>query len=99
MRIDGEMVSRSAHSGGESGGTTEIHIMTTQQVTLTNSFHGSEITLRAKLDARGVAWLSAGQVRKARRALCGMSDCSCGGDGGCRPAQIETQPDGSARIL
>ena len=50
--------------------------MTTRtKITLTNNFHDTAINLVV----RG-AQLSLHQVRRARRALCGMADCQCGGD-------------------
>jgi hypothetical protein len=43
-------------------------------VKLKNDFHGTEVTLRVDLDG---TILSAGQVARARRALCGFRGCTC----------------------
>lgn len=69
-------------------------------VSLTNDFHGSRVRVRP--DAAG--WLSAGQITRARRALCGVRDCTCGGPLGERGRQDATVEDhgfardGSRRI-
>jgi len=52
------------------------------KITLTNDYHNTEITLASKGD-----YLSAGQVVKARRTLCGVSGCTCGDDLGRRGQQ------------
>ena len=52
------------------------------KLTLSNDFHNTEITLNCKDDK-----LSAGQVKRANRELCGMSDCCCSGDIGYRGPQ------------
>jgi len=45
-------------------------------VTFTNNFHNSSVNLRLDEDY----WvLTARQVRRAREALCGLRDCTCGG--------------------
>jgi hypothetical protein len=51
-------------------------------ITLTNDFHNSAISLRSTTHR-----LSAGQVAKARRALCGIDGCTCGGIAGTRGVQ------------
>ena len=73
--------------------------MKTTTITLTNDFHGSQIALRARNTVDGMYALSAGQVRRARSELCGMTGCTCGGDiseRGWQEVHIELQPDGSA---
>ncbi len=45
-------------------------------ITLKNEFHNTECRLRA---AYGKP-LSPTQIRRARRALCGVSGCVCGGN-------------------
>lgn len=54
-----------------------------EKITLTNDFHNSAVTLQANLGE----WLSARQIQKARKALCGMQDCTCGGNLGERGKQ------------
>lgn len=69
-------------------------------ITLTNDFHNTEITLNCKNGK-----LSAGQVKKAQKALCGMSDCCCSGDIGYRGKQqdgidgIEAEIDRNGNII
>ena len=46
-----------------------------KKIVLENHFHNTSVTLHAEL---GEA-LSVSQVKRARRELCGMSGCSCGG--------------------
>ena len=58
-------------------------------ITLTNDFHNTSVSLRPKAARSGALYISAGQVRKARRTLCGISGCECGDAAGCRPAQVE----------
>jgi hypothetical protein len=53
-----------------------------QTLTLTNDFHNTSVTLRVK-----GGHLSAGQVARARRELCGVDDCTCSGDVGTRGPQ------------
>jgi hypothetical protein len=60
---------------------------TTMKRTLTNNFHNTSVTLILS-DGKT---LSAWQVRKARRVLCGQKDCLCGDAAGCRPQQIEEE--------
>ena len=62
-----------------------------QMITLYNDFHGSEVTLRANPGDE----LSLAQVRRARRELCGISGCLCGGNLGERGRQdVEIVPIG-----
>jgi len=46
-------------------------------ITLTNEFHNTSINL-----VPGPGGLSPRQVTRARRALCGIAGCTCGGDCG-----------------
>lgn len=52
-------------------------------ITLTNSFHGTQVALRANPGE----WLSRRQIQRARRALCGVKGCTCGGFAGERGPQ------------
>ena len=77
--------------------TTETHVKETHMAhfVIRNDFHGSEVTL--SLPQQGGV-LSAGQVRKARRALCGMAGCTCGGligERGPQSAQVIAMPHGA----
>jgi hypothetical protein len=59
-----------------------------KKITLSNDFHSTEITLQIKESGgAAIGTLSAGQVKKARRALCGISGCTCGDDLGRRGSQ------------
>ena len=60
-----------------------------QVVTIRNDFHHTETRVRVPAD--GV--LSRWQVRRVRRALCGMADCKCGGDLSERGPQDEEVED------
>ena len=51
-------------------------------ITLTNDFHGTQVTLRLQ-----GAFLSAGQEKKAWKSLCGIKGCTCSGPIGIRGAQ------------
>jgi len=62
-----------------------------QKITLTNDFHNSSVNL---VPYKGT--LSAGQVKRAKRALCGVSECSCSDELGQRGPQafgVEVQQD------
>jgi len=53
-------------------------------LTLTNSYHGTETTLRAKrvrFSSLGAWRISKRAWRDAHRRLCGMADCECGDPG------------------
>ncbi len=54
-----------------------------KRITLTNDFHNSSITLHPGKEGR----LSAGQVRKAKKTLCGITHCTCSGRLGTRGQQ------------
>lgn len=61
-------------------------------VTLTNDFHHTDVTLR--VPESGI--LSESQVRRARRELCGIEGCTCGGnlsERGRQTVEIETTHD------
>ena len=68
----------------------------TRTITLINDFHNTDVTLRP----RG-GWLSKDQVRRARRMLCGVTGCTCGGNAGERGKnpQLEPHPDGSCKVI
>jgi len=53
--------------------------MKTKKITLTNNFHGTEVTVYGKRSYNNWIWdLSKAQVTKITKALCGMAECSCG---------------------
>lgn len=52
-------------------------------ITVTNDFHNTQVTLRAR---EGEA-LTDSQIRRARRELCGVAGCMCGGAIGERGTQ------------
>ena len=62
--------------------------MTKQKITLRNDFHGSAIALIAKNNQ-----INANQLKRARKALCGLSACTCGGIRGPQDFQIELSLD------
>ena len=69
-------------------------------ITLTNDFHNTEYNLRANLGDE----LSPSQIRRSRKALCGVSGCTCGGPLGERGdthygEEIGYAPDGAVRIV
>jgi hypothetical protein len=60
-------------------------------LTLTNDFHNTSVSLRVELTGF-YAYLSPAQARRARRALCGVAGCTCGGTLGERgSAQLNGQ--------
>ena len=66
-------------------------------VTLRNNFHNTECRVRP--DANGV--LSPSQVKRVRRALCGIKDCTCG-HGPCStrgPQDVEIDYHGSRTAI
>ena len=68
-------------------------------ITIRNDFHNTEITMHPRNGC-----LSARQMARAKRALCGIDRCQCSGDAGERGRQVggwtmEPNTDGSARIV
>ena len=68
-----------------------------------NDFHNTETVLNTK-EVAGRYYLSHSQVLKARRELCGVAGCTCGGYLGQRgeqPEKFDIQPleDGGARLV
>ena len=60
-----------------------------KKITLRNDHHMTSVTLIPNDDS-----LSAGQIRKAKKVLCGISDCQCSGTDGTRGPQ-----DGNLDII
>lgn len=60
-------------------------------VTLRNDFHNSEVTLRTKVLSHihhtATAYLTVGQIKKAKHELCGIAGCTCSGEAGTRGPQ------------
>ncbi len=60
-------------------------------VTLTNDFHGTEVTIRTEVLSH--IWHTStirptlGQIKRAKRVLCGIDGCTCSGDLGTRGPQ------------
>ena len=52
------------------------------KITLRNNFHESKVVLISRGDQ-----LSAGQIRKAKKILCGHEECTCSGILGTRGPQ------------
>ena len=77
--------------------------MTRRKITLTNNFHHTSVTLRARRSPRGMV-LSRRQVLRARRELCGCEGCTCGGplgERGNQSVEVRAYPveDGSGDVL
>jgi hypothetical protein len=51
-------------------------------ITLTNDFHGTRVALRVNGDS-----LTASQIRRAKKTLCGVAGCCCSGALGTRGTQ------------
>jgi hypothetical protein len=59
--------------------TTPAERTSQMQLTLTNKFHGTETTIRPKILDNGNLKISYRTYKRAHKALCGHSDCCCGG--------------------
>ena len=61
------------------------------KITLKNDFHTTFVNLNVEVRSHiygvAVAYLSAGQIKKAKRELCGIRGCTCSGDAGTRGPQ------------
>lgn len=57
-------------------------------LTLTNDFHGTETKVSAVKVLDRYYQLTGRQAARARRALCGMRDCSCSGALGVRQPNV-----------
>lgn len=64
------------------------------KITLTNNFHNTETLVHSTK-------LSPATMRRVYRALCGISDCKCGGIRGRQKQVLEVEPhqDGSATLI
>lgn len=71
--------------------------MRKMKMDLTNSFHGSQVTLFAVVDDRNL-YLSKKQAKRAHAKLCGSADCACGGVFGERP-HLTAIPQGADYIV
>jgi hypothetical protein len=58
--------------------------------TLLNTFHGTSCRVRAGVNDHNELWLTASQAARARRALCGVKFCACGGVAGQRMEHCPT---------
>lgn len=75
-------------------------------ITLTNSFHNTSVNLRPTISSANKygpkeLHLSARQVKRARRVLCGVDGCLCGDDIGARGEQrycVDVYPDGDGVV-
>jgi hypothetical protein len=67
-------------------------------ITLTNEFHNREISLHAKYNPAGRLYLSAGQVKKAWNALCGIKGCTCCNAAGERPSTMNVFYDNHGKL-
>lgn len=64
---------------------------TMKSVTLTNDFHNTSVRIRCEvlshIHNEAMIYPTAGQIAKAKKALCGISGCTCSGDDGTRGRQ------------
>lgn len=60
-------------------------------VTLTNDFHNTSVRIRCEVLSHihnlSTIYPSVGQIKKAKKALCGIDGCTCSGDAGIRGRQ------------
>lgn len=64
------------------------------KIKLTNSFHQTTATVVVRHRADGSIYLRRSQVERARRKLCGISDCTCAHDAaGTRHSARTVVPD------
>jgi len=70
------------------------------KIVLTNDFHNTSVSLIAKEGSIGPK-LSKNQIKRARKTLCGMARCWCGGPAGERGGnyRVITCADGSGYVL
>ena len=61
------------------------------KIKLTNEFHNTSCTINCNVLSHvhnvAVAYPTLGQIRKAKRELCGIKFCTCSGDAGTRGRQ------------
>lgn len=62
------------------------------KITLANNFHNTSTETTACVAGEGRWWVSKAEAARVRKALCGVADCTCGGNLGERPA-LESVPD------
>jgi len=68
-----------------------------KRVTIKNDFHHTSCVVVPKADGR----LSASQIARCRRALCGIAECTCGGaldERGSQEVEIDQEGIGSIVI-
>ena len=60
-------------------------------ITLTNDFHNTSVNVRCEVLSHihnvATAYPSLNQIKKAKKALCGIDGCTCSGDAGTRGRQ------------
>lgn len=56
------------------GALRPVRVMATATIEIRNTFHNTSVRVRVPV---GGGNLSAHQMRRVNRALCGMSDCRC----------------------
>lgn len=65
------------------------------RITLSNSYHGTSVNLNAEYlgqqSGHGRWRLTAGQVKRSKSVLCGVSGCTCSDDLGLRPEDRREQ--------
>ncbi len=78
--------------------TKKTHMATTY--TLQNDFHHTEVRVRTTglqhIHGEVTLRLSRNQIKRAKRELCGIDDCTCSGEVGTRGKQVA---DSGNRII
>lgn len=64
-------------------------------LTLINSYHQTEIQIKANPGDS----VSKSTLRRVRKALCGISDCQCGGEDGTRDSRYRIESWGDHAIV
>jgi hypothetical protein len=61
------------------------------KITLTNNFHNTSVNINCEvlshIHNEATAYPTAGQIKKAKKALCGIDGCTCSGEDGTRGRQ------------
>ena len=61
------------------------------KITLKNDFHNSSVNIRCEVLSHihniATAYPNAAQIKRAKKALCGISGCTCSNDSGIRGRQ------------
>lgn len=78
---------RASHPKGWGAGRMPKEVT---MLTLTNSFHNTEATIRANVDDT----VSRSTLRRVRKQLCGITGCTCGREDGTRHSRYRLESQG-----